>query len=65
VTRFDPWQNRPDRPVRPQRAFSRRRALTVWLAVLVFLVVGYAYRDDLAAAGWRTLASLLPGLGAG
>ena len=65
VTRFDPWQNRPDRPVRRQRAFSRRRALLVWLAVFAVLVVGYTYHDDLAVAGWRTLARLFPGLSAG
>ena len=64
-TRFDPWQNRPDRPVRRQRAFSRPRALLVWLTVLAVLVVGYTYHDDLAVAGWRTLARLFPGLSAG
>ena len=65
VMRFDPWQNRPDRHARQQRAFSRPRALLVWLAVFAVLVVGYIHRDELAVAGWRSLARLFPGLSAG
>ena len=65
VTRFDPWRNRPDRPVRRQQSLTSRRALLVWLAVFAVLVVGYTYHDDLAVAGWRTLARLFPGLSAG
>ena len=65
ATRFDPWQNRPDRPARRQRAFSGRRTLLVWLAVFAVLVVGYTYGDDLAAAGWRILARVFPRLNAG
>ena len=53
ATRFDPWQKRPDRPLRRLRALGRGRALLVWLAVLAVLMAAYSYRDDLAAAGWR------------
>lgn len=62
--RFDPWQGRPDRQVR-RRTLGRSRALMVWLAVFAVLAVGYAYGTQLATAGWRVLAQLFPGLGAG
>jgi hypothetical protein len=65
VTRFDPWQNRPDRPLWRRPGFSRPRALLIWLAAFAVLVIGYAYRDNLAAAGWRILAGFYPGSGAG
>ena len=53
ATRFDPWQNRPDRPVRRLRTLGRGRALLVWLAVLAVLMAADSYRDNLAAVGWR------------
>lgn len=65
VTRFDPWQNRPDRRAQRQRAFSRPRALLVWLAAFAVLVVGYTYHDDLAAAALGILARVFPGLNVG
>jgi hypothetical protein len=37
----------------------------VWLAVFAVLALGYAYGTQLATAGWRVLAQLFPGLGAG
>ena len=52
-TRFDPWQNRPDRAKRGRGAGNRRRAALVWLAVFAVLVAAYTYHDDLGAAGWR------------
>lgn len=61
VTRFDPWQHRPDRPVRRQRALGARRTLLVWMAVFAVLVVGYTYYDDLAAAAQSLLASVVSG----
>ena len=65
ATRFDPWQNRPDRPVWRQRAFGRPRALLVWLAAFAVLVAGYTYHDNLTVAAWRILSGLYPGLSAG
>ena len=59
--RFDPWQNRPDRPGRRLRMFGRGRALLVWLAVGAVLMIAYRYHDELAAAGWRILSLLFPG----
>ena len=53
AARFDPWQNRPDHPVRRLRTLGRRRALLVWLAIFAVLVATYTYHDDLAATGWR------------
>lgn len=65
VTRFDPWQNRPDRRAQRQRAFRGQRALLVWLAAFAVLVVGYTYHDDLATAAWGILARVFPGLNVG
>ena len=65
LTRFDPWQNRPDRRLWRPRTFTGQRALLVWLAAFGALVVGYSYHDDLATAGWRILARVFPGLNAG
>jgi hypothetical protein len=60
MTRFDPWQNRPARRTWRQRPFSSRRALLVWSVAFAILVVGYTYRDDLAATAWLILARLSP-----
>ncbi len=65
ATRFDPWQSRPDRRMRRQRALGSRRSIMVWLAAFALLALGYAYGTQLATAGWRVLAQLFPGLGAG
>jgi hypothetical protein len=52
VTRFDPWQNRPDRPAaRSWRRSNDLRSLLIWLAIFAALVVGYTYRAQLFATG--------------
>jgi hypothetical protein len=52
VTRFDPWQNRPDRfATRSRHRSNDLRSLLVWLAVFAALVVGYTYRAQLFATG--------------
>ena len=38
------------------------RNLALWLVVGLFLVAGYAYREEAAAIGWRILGVLVPGL---
>ena len=52
MPRFDPWQNRPDRPARrPIRAGRDLRQLLIWAAILAVLTLAYANR------GW------FPGIG--
>jgi hypothetical protein len=52
VARFDPWQNRPDRPApRSRRRPNNLRNLLIWLAIFAALVVGYTYRATLLAGG--------------
>lgn len=58
ATRFDPWQNRPDRPGRRLQWSGRGRALLVWLAVGAALMVAYRYHGELAAVG-QHISSLL------
>ena len=60
MTRFDPWQNRPDRPLRQQRrrTSSSSRHLLVWLTIFAVLVVGYTYRNALAVA-WRQVLAIV------
>lgn len=38
------------------------RAATSWLALLLILVVGYAYREELSQVGGRMLSVLAPGM---
>ena len=63
MTRFDPWQNRPERPVRRQRAFSRPRALLVWLAVFAVVVAGRPEGDFALAQDLRGLLLMAAGVG--
>jgi hypothetical protein len=67
LTRFDPWQNRPDRPRlrwQPGRLLGGGpRAVAIWLAMFAILTAGYSYGHDIALAGWHTLAQLLAGPG--
>jgi hypothetical protein len=52
VARFDPWQNRPDRPAtRFRRRSNDLRNLLIWLAVFAALFVGYTFRAALFATG--------------
>ena len=58
-TRFDSWQNRPDRGGGHSRPWprARLRALAIWLAVFVVLILGYLY----AGVGWQALTRLTSG----
>ena len=52
MPRFDPWQNRPDRPAsRPSRGGRDLRHLLIWAAILAVLALVYANRGRLLGLG--------------
>jgi hypothetical protein len=63
ASRFDSWQNRPDRsgsrPWQPRRADIR--AVLIWLGVFAVLILGYGFGDALWNVSWHTLARLMAG----